>query len=83
VRIMLKSKIHPARFDTYAIKGETGSGEICLHGAAARMACPNDLVIIMTYCHLGEGETYGHQPKIVHVDGGNRIVEKSNETIFV
>jgi aspartate 1-decarboxylase len=72
-----------ARFDTYAIEGEEDSGEICLNGAAARLACPNDLVIILTYSHVGEGEAFGHQPKIVHVDAANRIVAKTNETIFV
>ena len=71
-----------ARFNTYAIEGEAGGGEIWLNGAAARLASPNDLVIIMTYCHVGEDEAYGHKPKIVHVDARNRIVEKINEAIF-
>ena len=72
-----------ARFDTYAIEGGAGSGEICLNGAAARLACPNDLVIIITYRHVGEGEACNHRPRIIHVDAGNRIVEKENETVFV
>lgn len=72
-----------ARFDTYAIEGETGSGKICLNGAAARLACPDDLVIIMTFGNVGEGEAFEHQPKIVHVDAGNRIIQKSNETMII
>ena len=38
-----------ARFSTYAIEGNPGSGDICLNGAAARLACVDDVIIIITY----------------------------------
>jgi aspartate 1-decarboxylase len=64
-----------ARFETYVIEGEEGSGVICLNGAAARLACPGDIVIIIAYGGFDEQELKTFAPKIVHVDGENKIVE--------
>lgn len=61
-----------ARFDTYAIPGPKGRGDICLNGAAARMGAKGDLVIIVTYSTYTEAELKNHQPKIVLVDAHNR-----------
>jgi aspartate 1-decarboxylase len=71
-----------ARFSTYAIEGKAGSGEICLNGAAARLAVKGDLVIILTYTTVPEEETKQYHPRIVHVDEKNRIVAKLDEKIF-
>jgi aspartate 1-decarboxylase len=71
-----------ARFTTYAIEGEAGSGEICLNGAAARLAVKGDLVIILTYFQLEEDELQNYKPKIVHVDEKNAIVTRLDEAIF-
>ncbi|MFC1921619.1 aspartate 1-decarboxylase [Chloroflexota bacterium] len=60
-----------ARFSTYAIVGERG--EICLNGAAARLAIKGDLVIILTYCHVEDDEIQDFVPKIVHVNEKNAI----------
>jgi aspartate 1-decarboxylase len=60
-----------ARFETYAIVGKPESGEVCLNGAAARLAHVGDIVIIMTFAHLNEKELEGHSPKIIKVDGKN------------
>lgn len=62
------------RLQTYAIPAEPGSGEICLNGAAARLAHAGDLVIIATFAWLDEEEARSVQPKVVFVDGQNRIV---------
>ncbi|KTB48724.1 aspartate 1-decarboxylase [Dehalogenimonas alkenigignens] len=62
-----------ARFATYAIEGEAGSGEIGLNGAAARCACKGDLVIILTYEQVAEDQLPSHMPKLVYVDEKNRI----------
>ncbi len=62
-----------ARFDTYAIEGE--KGEICINGAAARLAVKGDIVIILTYATVGEEETRNLSPKLVHVDAKNAIVK--------
>ncbi|MFC1969466.1 aspartate 1-decarboxylase [Chloroflexota bacterium] len=64
-----------ARFSTYAIEGPEGSGEICLNGAAARLAVPNDKVIILTYSQVKEEEVHDHTPVLVHVDENNAITE--------
>ena len=64
-----------ARFETYAIEGERGKGDICLNGAAARMGHPGDLIIITTFVDLDESETAGHQPIVVHVDNRNRLTQ--------
>ena len=62
-----------ARFETYAIAGERGSGMICLNGAAARCVQPNDKIIIMCYCDMDEEEANAHKPKVVFVDDENKI----------
>ena len=62
-----------ARFETYAIAGERGSGMICLNGAAARCVQPNDKIIIMCYCDMDEEEAKAHKPKVVFVDDENKI----------
>jgi aspartate 1-decarboxylase len=61
------------RFSTYAIKGKRASGEISLNGAAARLAQRGDLLIICTYAPMSEAMVVDHQPKIVFVDGSNRV----------
>jgi len=71
-----------ARFTTYAIEGEESSGEICLNGAAARLAVRGDLVIILTYTNVPEEETKNYRPKVVHVDKKNSIVTRLDEKIF-
>ena len=72
-----------ARFTTYAIEGEKGSGEICLNGAAARLAVKGDLVIILTYNQIPEEQLRDYKPKIVHVNDKNEIVTKLDEKVFV
>ena len=61
------------RFETYIITGERGSGTVCINGAAAHLAGPGDLVIIASYSWLEEKEALTRQPRIVLVDGKNRI----------
>ncbi|MDO8445804.1 MAG: aspartate 1-decarboxylase [Deltaproteobacteria bacterium] len=63
------------RFETYAIKGERGSGTICLNGAAARKAHRGDLLIIATYVSMDEEELKGFSPKLVLVDEENKMVK--------
>ena len=60
------------RFDTYAIAGRAGSGEICLNGAAARKGAKGDLIIIASYGHYNEAELAQHKPKIVLLGAHNR-----------
>lgn len=63
------------RLETYALKGDEDSGVICINGAAAHLAKPGDLVIIATFAEVDEAEAVEWQPKVVLVDGKNRIVD--------
>lgn len=67
-----------ARFQTYVINGK--AGEIGLNGAAARLVQPGDLVIIASYNQYDEEEVKAHKPKLVFVDGNNKI--KSNLSLL-
>ena len=60
-----------ARFETYAIEGERGSGEICINGAAARLVAKGDLVIILAYKVVSDEEARSSQPRLVYVDESN------------
>ena len=62
-----------ARFETYTIAGEPGSGMICLNGAAARCASRGDKVIIMAYAQMTPEEAKTFSPKVVFVDEKNQI----------
>jgi aspartate 1-decarboxylase len=64
------------RLQTYAIKGERGSGVICINGAAAHLNRPGDLVILATFAEMDADEARAHVPQVVLVDAQNRIVEK-------
>jgi aspartate 1-decarboxylase len=62
-----------ARFETYVIPGEPGEGEICLNGAAARLAHPGDKVIIISYAQYNEAEMESYRPVFIFVDEQNSI----------
>jgi len=64
------------RFETYAIRGEAGSGVIGLNGAAARKGHVGDLVIIVTYAQYDESELAGFEPTILLCDERNRIRQR-------
>jgi aspartate 1-decarboxylase len=64
-----------ARFETYAIVG--GPGEVCLNGAAARLVHKGDKVIVITYADYEDAELDGFEPRVVHVDSDNRIIDES------
>lgn len=62
-----------ARFETYAIEGQRGAGEIVVNGAAARLVQPGDKVIILSYGVYEAEELEAFEPKLVFVDEQNRI----------
>lgn len=62
-----------ARFTTYVIEGKAGSGEIGLNGAAARMACVGDKIIICSYGAMSLQEAKTHQPRVVVLGESNKI----------
>jgi len=65
-----------ARFETYAIPG--GSGDVCLNGAAARLVQPGDRVIVITYGDYDDAELEDYEPRVVHVDASNRVVDEAS-----
>jgi len=64
-----------ARFITYIILGERGSGTIMLNGPAARLAQLGDRVIVLTYADMTEEEAREYKPIVVHVDEKNRAID--------
>ncbi|HIX85687.1 MAG TPA: aspartate 1-decarboxylase [Candidatus Parabacteroides intestinigallinarum] len=63
------------RFETYIIKGERGSGVVCLNGAAARKAQPGDVIIIMSYAMMDFEEAKTFKPTVIFPDTAtNRLV---------
>ena len=64
-----------SRLVTYTLPGPRGSGVICINGAAAHLNKPGDLVILATYGDMEDDEAKQHVPKVVFVDGKNRIQE--------
>ncbi|MGL4772662.1 MAG: aspartate 1-decarboxylase [Clostridium sp.] len=67
-----------ARFETYTIPGERGSGIIGLNGAAARMVQTGDKIIIMCYARMTPMEAQDHRPTVVFIGEENRISEITN-----
>jgi len=62
-----------ARFITYVIEAEAGSGTMTLKGPAARLGVAGDKLIVLTYCAVSEEEARSHAPKVVYVDEQNRL----------
>jgi len=63
-----------SRFETYAIAGERGSGELKVNGAAARLVHRGDTVIVISYAGYSAEELASYRPRVVHVDRHNEIV---------
>lgn len=64
-----------ARFETYVIQGESGSGSLEINGAAARLTAVGDVVIIMSYAHLDFEEAKLFEPWVVFPTAGNRLIK--------
>lgn len=62
------------RLETYVIKGEAGSGQVCLNGPAARKAQVGDIIIIISYCHMAYEEAKSFQPTLVFPDDNNKLI---------
>jgi aspartate 1-decarboxylase len=67
------------RFETYAIEGKKGSGEICVNGAAARLVEKTDTLIIISYGYFDNAEAAVFKPTVVKVDEKNRLKKKSGK----
>lgn len=74
-KVQIVNNNNGARFETYIIPGQRGSGVVCLNGAAARLVQEGDVVIIISYALVAEDKVPYHQPKVAIMDEHNRIVE--------
>ncbi|WP_020568704.1 aspartate 1-decarboxylase [Neolewinella persica] len=72
-KVQIVNNNNGERIETYTIRGEEGSGIICLNGAAARRCQPGDLVIIIAYGYMTEEEALKFEPKLAFPDSENRI----------
>ncbi|PSR55186.1 aspartate 1-decarboxylase [Adhaeribacter arboris] len=62
------------RFETYVIKGERGTGVVCLNGPAARKVQVGDIVIVISYCLIDFSEAKTHVPTLIFPDQNNRLI---------
>jgi aspartate 1-decarboxylase len=73
-KIQIVNNNNGARFETYVIKGERGTGIVCLNGATARLAQVGDIVIIMSYAHMPMDEARTYNPILVFPNENNRLL---------
>jgi len=74
-KVQVVNNNNGARLETYVIKGEAGSGIICLNGAAARLVQKGDKVIIIAYCYKNSEEAENYEPKVAFVDENNKVID--------
>ncbi|PPL03593.1 aspartate 1-decarboxylase [Parapedobacter indicus] len=73
-KVQIVNNNNGARFETYVIKGERGSGTVCLNGAAARLVQVGDIVIIISYALMDFEEAKKYNPILVFPDENNRLI---------
>ena len=78
-KVAIVNNNNGARFETYVIEGERGSGKICLNGAASRLVEVDDVVIVMSYVQLNEEEISIHAPKVAVLNEYNQITQMIHE----
>ncbi|EZP75880.1 aspartate alpha-decarboxylase [Parageobacillus genomosp. 1] len=85
-KVQIVNNNNGARFETYIIPGERGSGVFCLNGAAARLVQEGDIIIVISYVMIPEEKIAQHRPKIAIMDENNRIqqliVEEPAHTVL-
>ncbi|GAA2910037.1 aspartate 1-decarboxylase [Microbacterium keratanolyticum] len=64
-----------ARFETYTIAGERGSGVMQVNGAAARLVHSGDTIIVISYADYSREDLVTYEPRVVHVDRSNSIIQ--------
>ncbi|MBB1516767.1 aspartate 1-decarboxylase [Tessaracoccus sp. MC1679] len=63
-----------ARFETYTIAGERGSGQMKVNGAAARLVHRGDTIIVISYAQYDRAELATYEPVVVHVEAGSNAI---------
>ena len=75
-KVAIVNNNNGARLETYVIKGERGSGVVCLNGAAARLVQPGDVIIIISYALMDFEEAKTFKPSVVFPDTQtNKIIK--------
>ena len=77
-KVAIVNNNNGARFETYVIEGQRGSGVICLNGAAARLVQKGEVIIIMSYVFVDNEEALKHHPKVAIMNPDNTIQEILN-----
>lgn len=74
-KVQIVNNNNGARFETYVIRGERGSGTVCLNGATARLAQVGDIVIIMSYAYMEAEEARQYEPILIFPDSNNKLIK--------
>ena len=74
-KVQIVNNNNGARFETYVIKGERGTGTVCLNGATARLAQVGDIVIIMSYAYMEIDEARAYEPIAIFPDADNKLIK--------
>jgi aspartate 1-decarboxylase len=74
-KVQIVNNNNGARFETYVIKGERGSGTVCLNGATARRAQVGDIIIIMSYAYMEAEEARNYEPILIFPDSNNKLIK--------
>jgi aspartate 1-decarboxylase len=72
-KVQIVNNNNGARFETYIIPGQRGSGVICVNGAAARLVQKGDVVIIISYVLISDEKIPTHKPKVAIMSEDNKI----------
>jgi aspartate 1-decarboxylase len=75
-RVLVGNMSNGQRFETYAIRGEPGSGAIILNGATARLGQPGDKLTIMTYAVVDAAAATDWKPRVIVLDGSNHVIKE-------
>jgi aspartate 1-decarboxylase len=75
-KVQIVNNNNGARFETYIISGERGSGQFCVNGAAARLVQEGDVIIVISYTFVPEEIVRNHHPRILIMNENNEIVDR-------
>ena len=75
-KILCGNMANGERWETYAIRGREGSGDIIMNGAVAHLGKRGDLLTIMNFALMGRDEAANWEPRVIVLGSGNQIVEK-------
>jgi aspartate 1-decarboxylase len=77
-KVLVVNLNNGARFETYVLTAERGSGIVCPNGGGARLTQPGDKVIIISFASYSSEELENFQPFVVFVDDNNRIINSED-----